>query len=352
MKINRRFAALALLSTMTLAQAAPAFAVDEAPKNTTTITGTYTEIPLKVTVPTTGDVKINPYGLPVTLSEGATISGEQLLTAKPLMIQNRSEVALKVGASLNVTIASTATDLTLGTVSAVESENKKASGADKKMNVQLEVFSAPGVVEDNASDSEAVNGKFAALTSENAEAAVEAKTVGSAAIGKDLIILNKGNAEGGLQDGGAAFFRIAGTVTKNPDAAKKWDAAKDKFTATVTFTFEPDTYAIDATATGALTAAGNVDTIDAATTAGVVVTLDDTKLKLPTGVTIKADTIEWSTVGADGKLSVTVDATDAKKATVKSTAASGTTKKGKIKAIFEGSDKKVYCATLDMTATG
>ena len=66
---KKRVASAALAGALALSMAAPAFA------SQSVITGNYKEIRLAVTVPTTGKAVINPYGLPIALSETHNISG-------------------------------------------------------------------------------------------------------------------------------------------------------------------------------------------------------------------------------------------------------------------------------------
>lgn len=106
MKIKQTLS-LALAGALSLALAAPAFAADDAPNTTTTITGTYQAITIDVTVPETGTVVVNPYGLPVSFTKSddteVKITGQQITTA-PMAIRNNTDLDLTV----SVTVTGTA----------------------------------------------------------------------------------------------------------------------------------------------------------------------------------------------------------------------------------------------------
>ena len=101
---KKRVASAALAGALALSMAAPAFA------SQSVITGNYKEIRLAVTVPTTGKAVINPYGMPVkaldTQSTPQEIAGKTLKTAgkiatQPLVMYNKTDVDLSVGATVS-----------------------------------------------------------------------------------------------------------------------------------------------------------------------------------------------------------------------------------------------------------
>lgn len=102
----KKIGTLALTGALSLSLAAPAFAADT-PNTSTTITGAYQDIDIDVTVPATGTVVVNPYGLPVEYTKSDStvkkITGQQITTA-PMAIMNNTDLDLDV----SVTVTGTA----------------------------------------------------------------------------------------------------------------------------------------------------------------------------------------------------------------------------------------------------
>lgn len=219
----KRFGSIVMAGALALSMAAPAFA-----SNQTVISGTYTPITLRVTVPTTGAAVINPYGLPYTLGE-STISGQQIVTTAPLVIQNKSSVALSVAANVTGTASNGVTLEAAGTTADYSTET------DKKLHVVFEAFTADTLTSLNVTDNDAIRPLFAALDSADAVLTGDVTTTPADATGAGLV-LREGN-DGEVQSGGAAFFRLSGEVAKKAT----W-ADTDTFSATVAFTFEPGEY--------------------------------------------------------------------------------------------------------------
>lgn len=96
---KKRFGSTVMAGALALSLAAPAFAANN---TSTTITGAYTDIPIAVSVPTTGTAQINPYGLPVTITKSndttVDLVGQQI-TTKPLSVKNQGTVSLDMGVS-------------------------------------------------------------------------------------------------------------------------------------------------------------------------------------------------------------------------------------------------------------
>ena len=330
----KRFASTVMAAVLALALAVPAFA-----SNSTNITGTYRAITLNVTVPTTGSAIINPYGLPFDVS-GVSVSGQQITTGAPLLVQNKSSVPLSVSASIVSTVKG----------SFVFSSTAITDGeTGNKGNVEFQMFKAPGVTEANVTDMEAIAPKFAALKDADALCrTVLTKTDATAnpavpAVTQDNIVtLKPANANGELVDGGAAYFRLSGTVAKKPTTA--WTTT-DGFTAKVTFTFEPTIEEVElADALTAKNEAGTADlgtanTIDGTLDSKATIILDITKL--PAGVTVD----DWTWESSDTAAATIAEQTPDTKATLTHVAAGSTT----VKASGMGSDGKLYSAELAIT---
>lgn len=309
----KRFASTALAGVMAISLAVPAFAADKS----TEFTGTYEQTTLAVTVPTTGAVAINPYGLPFTMGEGNTVSGQQIATKSPLVIANKSAVALSVSVNTK--------GVEKGALKLV---NAAPNATANEAQVLFQIFEAPTLAGDGVTDTETLNPLFANLKDADAKGSVAVLNATDAATGTDgtdLLVLREADGEGGVQAGGAAFVRLSGKVTKKPTTA--WVAA-DGFTATVVYTFEPSTYTKSA---GSITVAANPSL------SGVAQQALTFTSALPSGVT--ATTTTWSssntavlTVAANGS---SVTGLTAGTATVTVT--------------IVGSDGLTYAASLDVT---
>ena len=305
---KKRVASAALAGALALSMAAPAFA------SQSVITGNYKEIRLAVTVPTTGKAVINPYGLPIALSETHNISGQGISNAAPLTVQNRSAVPLNVNVSItSAPLAdSTFTFETTGAIGASEKGNKGL--------VKFEMFRALGLTEATLADEDALIGGFAALDSADALPAngVQLKGLaGTPDAATNILTLRESDAEGNLQAGGAAYFRLTGEAVKAP--ATPWKAT-DGFTATIAFTFEPSTtaYALNA-GTLAFDTAADQNAIPGAPGTGLTLSLDG---DLPADFTATAQNVTWS-VDDTTNFTITQDTTNPLKAKIKMAKTSG-----------------------------
>lgn len=320
----KRFASTVMAGALALSLAVPAFAT-----NSTNITGTYRAITLNVTVPTTGSAIINPYGLPFALG-AATISGQQITTGAPLLVQNKSAVPLSVSAS----IASSKK----GNFEFAPSIND--GDTDNLGKVEFQMFKAPGVTEANATDMDVLNPKFAALKDNDAlchtvltETNASASPAVPAVEENDIVTLKPANDAGELVDGGAAFFRLSGNVVKKPDTA--WTTT-DGFSTKVTFTFEPTVMTASAGTIAADT--GSSTSLSSATSETAQITLTPAA-----GVTVT----DWTWTSSDDAKATVAAKADKKQATVTAQAAGTAT----ITVTGTGDDGTVYSATIDFTIT-
>lgn len=335
----KRFGATAMAGVLALSLAAPAFAA--APNTSTIITSTYKATTLSVTVPTTGTASINPYGLPVDLKNSdndvvATISGEQITLGAPLKISNESTVALAVSAKVTgeeTGDAKLVSDLSENVTTGENAETPK------NVVARFEAFAAPGI--DGGAEADDLLEPFAALKSADAVLTASVLTDETATTGNLVLREGDGDPDNPLaQDGGVAFIRLSGEVVKNPTTA--W-ATTDGFKATIAFTFEPAEYVGTVQVTGA-------ESVAAGATAKL------TMSGLPQGVTVKYDTIKWTSsketyvTVADGTKKPTAPAT-----TVDATAVTGTvtgvktsSTKSVITVEFEGSDGITYRGSMEV----
>lgn len=328
----KRFASVAMAGALALSLTAPAFAT-----NSTNITGTYRAITLAVTVPTTGTAIINPYGLPYELSEGVSISGQQITTGAPLLIANRSAVSLSVSATAIGTVKG---DFVYSATDPTTAGAGGASLTTKAGLVKVQVFPATGVTQANAEDADALNTKFAALPDDSPDPTKDIIVGTTAATVNDIITLKKANASDELVDGGAAFFRLTGKVVKSPATA--W-ASTDGFAVKVAFTFEPTVMTASAGTIAATAVDGSAGELGP--TSGIQDQSQVVNLTLGSGVPA---TLAWTWSSSDEtKATVAVDGTDSKKATVSRVGAGSAT----ITATATGDDGTVYSATIDFTIT-
>ncbi len=303
----KRLGSVAMAGAMALSLAAPAFAANES-----VITGSYKEIRLAVTVPSTGKAVINPYGLPIALSDNYNLTGQGISNAAPLTIQNRSAVPLKVNASITGTVPT-------GSNFAFETGNAlNANENGKKGLVKFEMFHALGLTETTLENEDVLIGGFAALDSADALPAGGKQikgTAGTPDVATNILTLREGTADGNLQAGGAAYFRLTGEAVKAP--ATPW-AATDTFVATIAFTFEPSAtpFAMSAGTLAADTSATTSnEPVNAITTTGATIVLTSA---LPDSLTPSTGTngnTVWSVDNDD--FSITPNSTDPLKAVVK-----------------------------------
>jgi hypothetical protein len=246
--LNKRIMSLSLAALTVASLAAPAFAAEETqttqPKNTTVVSGAYKEVAIAVTVPTTGEAQINPYGLPVELTKSASstkaakVTGEQIVT-QPMYISNEGDVALDIAASVTTTVKN---------IELVTDKTGLAKSTDKQAYVELQMVQSANksLTDDTAKDK---------IIDEYATAATwTADTVGTLALpagGDDaatadkLATLAASKVTGTGSDavvtynaGSIVLYRLAGEVVTKPDDSTPW-ADGDGFTATIAFTFTP-----------------------------------------------------------------------------------------------------------------
>lgn len=247
----KRFASLVMASVLALSLAIPAFAADTTPAGQVTITGTYQDIPIAVSVPTTGAAQINPYGLPVSVPVGETSVSlvGQKITTKPLNIKNQGTVKLDVNASLAVVPTGSDVSIKGG---ALESTDK-----GKEINVVLEVAALNESTLAVAPDSDTLEANLAKKFADDATWEGAASLTAPAAAKGATTVATPAKSDAAMAVLGAvttnadsykygansiALFRLTGDLNTEPVKADSsddpWKAA-DGFTATVVFKFTP-----------------------------------------------------------------------------------------------------------------
>lgn len=318
----KRFGSVVMAGALALSLTVPAFAGSTQPDHSTVITGGYTEIPIAVTVPTTGTANINPYGLPVTLTKSndstVNIVGQQI-THEVLAVRNNGDVALDMDVkSFQV--------LPKGEVSVAATAD-----ADKQIKVELQVAGLNdakyALAPDNDSLGDALIDAFAADSTWTGAKSVAAPTASANAtsvttpgtIAKAAALGAATVADGAVTAYGnssIALFRLKGTLAADPKTGtteNPWEAA-DGFVATVVFKFAPVS-AGDAAVTVGI-ASGTATATFNAGTSGLTVAKYEWVSSDETVATVVADTGTTNTsavttvgTGAGRTSTITVTAT-------------------------------------------
>lgn len=355
----KRFGAVAMAGALTLSLAAPAFAATSTPAGQVVISGTYEDIPISVSVPTTGTAQINPYGLPIdfTLSDTITkvsISGEQI-TSAPLSIRNQGTTKLAVNATLAVDTSGTNNGVS------VEKTDLTAAKDGKQINLALQVAglndakyavsSLDTTLEDNIIKAFADSATWTSAKTLKAEDTAAGTALADATVAKSSSALAAlGAATVGAGDlvtygrDSIAVFRLTGKVNETPQKIKAAGSSdkiddpwttNDKFSATVVFKFKPykeATLTLSATATSiAASGASNTAVVTATFGAG------------DTGLTVTK--YDW-TSGTTATAGCTAGGTAAATTTTVTGAAAGTTE---IKCVATLSDGTTKEATINIT---
>lgn len=318
---KKRFGSTVMAGALALSLAAPAFAANN---TSTTITGAYTDIPIAVSVPTTGTAQINPYGLPVTITKSndttVDLVGQQI-TTKPLSVKNQGTVSLDMGVSSFLVTPT-------GDISIAAAKN-----AEKEIAVNLEVAGLDDTTLAVSSDSENLDNLIIdAFADEDSWA--NAGTLSAPAFAKgatastitpakqdDMAVLGAVTPKSeGFTYGktSIALFRLTGDLAEEPvnaGAADPWKET-DGFSAAIVFKFTPHAL------------------VDAA------VTLDKNTLSLASG----SQTLTATFAANETDLTVTSWAWTSSDAGV--CTAAGTTATGSVTFISAGSATVTCTATL------
>jgi hypothetical protein len=226
-KYGKKALSLAMATAMAASMALPTFAANE-----TSINAAYQEIDIAVTVPDTGTVIINPYGLPVDVEgyDGVQISGEKI-TTQPLYITNNGTISLDIGAKVTTTN---------GKSSGIEFVSGLGNDKTKKqisLSFQMVQSAQKGAISDDTTKK--VVSEFAdsaTWTSVTKTTLADGNGTVADANKVELVALTEESKTKTLQydEGSIVLFRLTGDVMQ--DAA--W-TTKDTFTTNIAFTFTP-----------------------------------------------------------------------------------------------------------------
>lgn len=217
----KKFVSLALALVMSLALAVPAFAsgaaANTALAQSSEITGTTKTPTIKITVPATGAVVVNPYKMEVLPSGGTAGTDEvqdQIVSATQ-WVENASDVAIKVSAAVSAKVAGKAKLATASTVT---------TGSAKPITTNSIYLFLEAVVADD---------ETTAVTDWSSATKAVAAAKGTVT---ELGTLAKGTGTAADTTGGYLAYHLSGDAVEAPAVA--W-AAEDKVDVTIAFTFVP-----------------------------------------------------------------------------------------------------------------
>lgn len=211
----KKLVSTALAGAMALSLSVPVFAADTDLEQSTNITGTTQAPTIKITVPATGAVTVNPYKMAVSV--GGSDVTDQIISATQY-IENASDVALKVSAEVTGTAAG---NLAFAT----------ASTQGSRAPTTNSVFMYFEMV---ASDDGSTEPTWA--TAYDSKAATQILVSTKATKKADMLTLAAGTGTAAASAGGYAAFHLAGDAASTPTTA--W-AAADKADVAIAFTFTP-----------------------------------------------------------------------------------------------------------------
>jgi hypothetical protein len=237
---HKRILSLILAGAMSAALAVPAFAAEttDYTNRVTKVAAGYEDVKIEVVVPTEGKVYINPYALPVKVGTGANgdVKLSKQIATEPLLIENRSEVALNVNISAETQVEGQLTTAT-------------ASIADVTTDTKNDAFMYVAVVTSGLTAStdeyekETIADDYAKVTfpeySDSTMIALSStKVVSKTNMGVLKAATFDQGAFSGYDAGSTAYVIVNGNCAQSPKSA--WTAA-DKATVNLTFTFTPNT---------------------------------------------------------------------------------------------------------------
>ena len=216
----KKIMSTALAGVMALSLAVPAFAAanaETALEQNTAITGTTQAPTIKITVPATGTVTVNPYKMAVSV--GGSDVTDQIISATQY-IENASNVAIKVSAQVTGTAAGN-----LAFATATTQGTKAVTTNSVFMYFEMDVADKNDGTADptwaTAYDSKS-----------NKQILVSTKATKKT----DMVTLAAGTSTAAASTGGYAAFHLAGDAASAPTSA--WTDA-DKADVAIAFTFTP-----------------------------------------------------------------------------------------------------------------
>lgn len=219
--MNRKRLFCAVLALVLLFSAQPATAAAELwDTYSTTITASCKVPTIKVTVPSTGQVYLNPLKLTVFINGEST--SDQIISA-PCCIANESDIPITVDVTVTGAV-NEGSDMTL-----VASSTQDSESTDKSAFIYFEMQSADTDDPNDVTwDSEYDSSKHIIV---DTSAAGQSK--------ENILTLSAITPEGAVAAGGYGAFRLAGDAVETP--ANVW-TSQDGISVEVAFTFTPLSY--------------------------------------------------------------------------------------------------------------
>jgi hypothetical protein len=244
----KKLMSLALAGVMAASLAVPAFAAEETESTTNTkltISGTYQAVTVAVVVPTTGEVVINPYALPVEIGKDASdkaveVEKQQIVT-KPLAIKNQSKVDLDVNVTATATVKGALTLATAAIEKPAEDTKNDAfvylAFADSALSGDNDTVTTGAITEAYAK----VEWPAYVATGDGSESVLVLKTSAQTKAGMATLKASTFDEDSGewkaYAEGSISYLGLTGQCAQNPKTA--W-TAKDGLSATIAFTFTPN----------------------------------------------------------------------------------------------------------------
>lgn len=223
-RLSRFFTvAVALVLVLSATPATGGAADSRSPRNMTTVfTTEYTKPEVKVIVPSTGAVFINPYESSVQI--GNEEEAGQIISV-PSSIANLSRMPLQVDVTVSATILE-GSDMRLSSTSTKETESriKKAFMYFEIKNVSTALAEAPESVRWDGNYSEDTSIIVSAIANRSR---------------KNMVTLAAASRDGEVTNNGSAAFHLGGDAVKNPKTP--WNE-KDGVKVAVSFSFKPLPY--------------------------------------------------------------------------------------------------------------
>ena len=244
---SKKLVLMALVIVLTLSLAIP----DIRAAIETVISGNYEEIVLDVVLMPTGKAVINPYGMPVKALDTQTvpqeIAGKTLKTAgkiatQPLVMYNKTDVDLSVGATVSASGVS-GLELSTSTVSPTSADKKAQVYLEAQQNTTLtgtdytitaDTAGFIGTV-DGAKLVDAFNAWPASTYNQTSTNQVIVNPE-SPITKKGIATMTKADVDGKPQSGSYVLYRLGGNCSEEPEVAWK---TTDKFDVKVAFSFTP-----------------------------------------------------------------------------------------------------------------
>lgn len=258
----KKFLSTVLALVMALSLCVPAFAADTvlngvdalAEDATVEVTGTTKTAEVKVTVPTTGSIVLNPYELQYEVSQGVTDDAQIISSAQ--YIVNESDLPIKVSTTVTGTIEGTAefqaADATAVTdkkavhlefnIGATSNGTTESSSYETKALAKTATPFTDITMDKKGDANPAISFKFTGDAAKNPDSPWTTEDVIGATIVFSFALDNSGAGGGGGGGGGSTTYTVTkGTLTGNDNGG---DITIDKTTAaagdTVTVTVSPD----------------------------------------------------------------------------------------------------------------